>query len=216
MKIDNATKYRTADLAAFVRRAAREVFTTEEWAKVEPRLVVRFRSTRGFSGGSCSGKAAIGGSRMQVNLPAPTRRLRRTTHAVGAMSWDVAGHVQQQAVDLVDLAFTATHELGHIYGLQHAQMNYRPKWRRVGNWRDIYAWGSTLPLRLQEPKARPTRATELERKLSDEYRKLARAERRIKLATTWARKYRLRIARLRRAIDLLEPAAATQPASRKD
>jgi hypothetical protein len=63
--------------------------------------------------------------------------------------------VPSQEIDRADLAQTIAHEFGHCMGLTHADMRDDSRYRRVGGWRERYAWANELPLEKVAPKQKP-------------------------------------------------------------
>jgi hypothetical protein len=61
-------------------------------------------------------------------------------------------------VDQIDLAHTIAHEFAHNRNVTHKDMKNDPWYRRVGKWRERYAWANDLPLtrELPKPKVRPS------------------------------------------------------------
>jgi len=123
--IVNKTQWSTRDLRRFVNRACHEVLLDHE----VPVVHCTFKTGRAALIGGCSGWAILHGSTMQV--------------CVG-----------KQVIDKIDLAFVIGHELGHLKGLNHAQMRGSCRWRRdrENKHREIYSWGDSLPLAKQVVK----------------------------------------------------------------
>jgi hypothetical protein len=131
ISIKNETTWRTRDLRRFIVRVVSREFDRGE----KPFFTVRVGYNRQKDRGSVSGSAVIGGSSIRILLPS-------------------------LVVDRVDLAGVIAHECAHARGLNHKQMRGAARWRRVGNWRELYAWADSLPLEKAAPKVkvRPTGA----------------------------------------------------------
>lgn len=185
MRIRNATHYQTRDIAAFVRRAAKDVFMPDEWKRKRKYMEVRVVYARSRE---VSGCARLGGFRMTLRL--------HKTH-----------------VDRVSFAHLCVHELGHSLGLTHAKMGHgrSPRWSWVGNWRELSGWGDSLPLRTVAPavKAKPTTAQRREARLVSLHAKLDKWNRAAKLAATKVKKYKSAIRRTESAI--MKAATAAPP-----
>jgi hypothetical protein len=124
MRVVNNTKWKTAHLHAFLQRCA----NIELSGKTKEQIVINVKYNRQVNGG-CSGYFHLGAIAPVVTIMLPS-----------------------QTVDKVDLASVAVHEFGHARGLLHGQMRGAPRYRRVGNWRDIYSWANELPLEKKEGK----------------------------------------------------------------
>lgn len=92
--------------------------------------------------------------------------------------------------DKVDLAGVIYHELAHTRGMRHDAMRNHPRYRRVGNYRTIYAWGFDLPLEKVEKKSKkvPVNA-----KLIHAEKMLKAAMTREKRATTLRKKWEAKV-----------------------
>jgi hypothetical protein len=134
MKIVNKTHWRTAHLRAFIQRVALD----EIEVPARKALQVTVKYNRQKDQGSCSGRASL--TRPVITVMVPS-----------------------QVVDRVDLAHTIAHELAHMRGMKHHQMNRNPQYYRIGNWRERYAWAETMPLERSTPKTRPKGDVQMQR-----------------------------------------------------
>lgn len=166
MKIINKTKWSTRDLQAFFRRAAQEEMDPPHFKRLRATIVyTRGGPHRGYSTGYAYYNSA-------------TMTLRVSAHQI----------------DRVDMAMIIAHEMAHCRGLHHRDMN-TPRYRRIGNWRERYAWADQLPLRdmtILKKKVRVVGAEADAVKLSAAQGKVAEWDRKIKAASTrrhgWVRK----------------------------
>ena len=161
MRVTNKTRWKTADLKAILLRSAREELGQETIRRL--RVEILYRKT---SGSSCSGYAVIGGFTSLVRVP-------------------------RRDVDKVDLAYVARHEFAHNRGLDHAAMRGCPLYRRVGRWREHYAWAEAMPLR--EKDRPPAPAPLAERREAAAREQLEEWERRLRRAAAKVRRYRARV-----------------------
>ncbi len=111
--------------------------------------------------------------------------------------WNVKIKLPSYSVDQIDLAHTIAHEFAHNRGVTHRQMTGDPYYRRVGRWREIYAWAQDLPLTKISPKAKARPSVDA--KLAHAQAMLARATSRIKRASTILRKWKLKVRYYERA-----------------
>jgi len=169
MKIINKTHWRTDQIRTFLSRIAKQ---EELSADKRKRLIVTISYTKSgdVDNGYSSGHAWVGGRHMTVS-------------------------VSKENLDKVDFAHVIAHEMAHIRGLQHKQMNGRIAYSRVGNWREFYAWAETLPLEVKEVKAKQkadvqeTRYESVLTRLKSWETKLKRASNAIKKLRTQQRYY---------------------------
>lgn len=185
IKITNRTHWQTKHLRAFAVRAANQILDDG----TKPHLTIEFSYNRGGTRhDSCSGRAWIGGSHARVMVPSGS-------------------------IDKTDLASVIAHELAHCRGVTHAQMRGASLYRRVGNWREHYAWAETLPL--EKVSAKPKRVvTPVERanaKLNVVRARLKQWQTRLKRAQTAIQKYRAQEKYYLRREQML----ATQPAAKE-
>ena len=139
MKIQNETRWRTDHLRAFVARVAEDELDVPK----RKMLIVKFisggrRRAKANGDHGVTGFASIGGVRMRIGLPGPTRK-----------------------IDRVWLARTIAHEMGHIRGLQHPMMRQTTRYGWADGWRERYAWADAMPL---DPSAAPAPATLADRR----------------------------------------------------
>jgi hypothetical protein len=169
IQIRNETNWRTNHLRAFVVRAARQAFDDDQnlWIRVTFR---RVKTTATRAGGGVSGHAAIGGAWCVIDL-------------------------SNAAPDREDLAHVLHHEFGHMRGLRHDDMRGAPLWRRIGNWREHFAWALELPLEQKPAACKPPKPTRAQR-IEHEQRKLARWQSKRKRAETSIRSISRKIKRL--------------------
>lgn len=159
----NRTHWSTADLRAFVRRAAAEVLEPG----TKPFIHCTVSYNRAGTETYVTGRAYLHGTHMRLMVP-------------------------RNMVDRIDLAHVAAHEVGHLRGVDHAAMRGSARWRRVGRWREIYAWGETLPLRKMEPRQRQTGIELVTRRAAQVDAGIARWEAKAKRAANALRKLRAR------------------------
>lgn len=125
MRIINKTQYRTSDLRTLAVKTARAELTPQK-AKI---VTLTFGYRRSVpSNLSTSGFAVLGGTKCSINL-------------------------SRHGVDQIDLALTLAHEFAHLRGLVHRQMQ-NGRYRRMGTWREWYAWAAAYPVRRREPNAK--------------------------------------------------------------
>lgn len=173
MKIINRTIWNTAHLKAILQRAAEQELEPGKRAQ----LVVTIEYTRG---GYSSGCAYVGGRHATVRVRHPeSRSARRGRGPLDAEQHDELLH---------RIASVAVHEFAHIRGMQHAQMPAYYSWR--GGWREYVKWVEGMPLDVQAPKvsAKPS----ADDKLAHVLKMKARAETRVKRATTILKRWRAR------------------------
>lgn len=170
MKIINNTHWRSEHLRAFITRIAQD--------EIEPSarkaLVVTVKYNRAKDKGWCSGRAKLGRPVMTIMVPS-------------------------QVVDKIDLAHVIAHELAHTRGMDHNQMRGSARYRRVGNWREIYGWAEAMPLEKEAPKKKPRADVQLQR-----YARALAAEQRwatkLKRAQTALRNLRPKLRRYERIL----------------
>jgi hypothetical protein len=186
VKIVNSTHWRTDHLRAFISRLVKEELCDRPQA--QKILTVYVKYTRPGPrraainpdeawangeywkhGGYSSGCATIGGFRMTIRLP--------------------KNHIP----DKIDFAAVLGHELAHVRGLRHRDMRGAARYNRIGNWREIYAWGNELPLEIEPPKPKPNRASKAVEREKSARRSLEKWQRRLKLAKTKVRFYSTKV-----------------------
>ena len=128
MRVINKTNWRTDQLKAIAQRVAKDELDPEK-AK---RMTITFETTRprykrAYSSGRC--------------------------HYLGGNSIIVRLHKDLQ--NKTDLAGTLAHEMAHARGMDHGQMRNSPRYSRVGNYREIYAYAEAMPLEHKPRKTRP-------------------------------------------------------------
>jgi hypothetical protein len=202
MKVKNETLWRTDHLRAILQRAA-EIELDPAKRKV---LTVTVRYTRG---GHSSGCAWIGGRHATVRIRHPQSRRARWVHVphddprpahghwakadgtTGKVVRDTSPHAltpEAQTELVLHFASVAVHEFAHIRGMTHQVMPAKYKWH--GRWRAYVEWAIGMPLDVQAPKAvvKPTTHD----KLAHVLKMKARAETRVKRATTLLKKWKAR------------------------
>jgi hypothetical protein len=97
-------------------------------------------------------------------------------------------NVGSDQIDVVNMAHTLAHEMAHTRGLRHRAMRGSIRYRYVTGWREFYAWAKEFPI---EQRAEPVTPTVVEKR----ERRVQHAER---MAVTWERKARLATARAKR------------------
>lgn len=172
ISIQNQTGWRTDHLRAFVVRAARQAFDDDQ----QPLLVVDFRRVKSTAnrrhGGWASGYATIGGVRCTIKIC-------------------------EAKVDKIDLAAVLHHEFGHLRGLRHDKMRGSALYNRLGNWRQIFAWGEELPLDKKRAACKALRPT-IAQRIEHEQQRLARWQTKRKRAETAIRSISRKIKELQR------------------
>ena len=83
--------------------------------------------------------------------------------------------IPKENPDKVTFAAIIAHELAHTRGLKHDMMNSCASYGRVGRWRELYAWGETLPLEVKPKVCKHRPGPDL---------KLSHAEKMLKAAIT--------------------------------
>ena len=177
MKITNCTHWRSDHLRTFLTTVALEELDSKD----RRRLTVEVGYNRG-------------GKRY---------------HYVSGRAWRLGTHIKimvpSGTVDRVDLALVIAHEMAHLRGIHHRQMIGSSRYRRVGTWREFYAWAEELPLEKQAQKSAPSR----------EQRKEGKYQHILKMSQTWQRKVRIAQGRLKtwqRRLRRLETWRETQSA----
>lgn len=182
MQIDNKTKWDSKHIAAFIRRVAEEEFDPERLKLLKVRVRTGRRSAASHDAypGYVSGHAYYNRNFMQLNLPVRT-------------------------VDRIDLCHVIAHEFAHCRGLKHGAAMNSSRYRRIGNWRERYAWAETLPLE-KTTAAKPVKAVGTAAdalKLTHAHAKVEEWERKVKAATThlkrWQRKVKYYESKLKKA-----------------
>jgi len=147
--LTNRTHYNDSHIRAFIQRIARDE-RPDLCKRGAPALkvIVSYRhNTRGSSG--C---AYLNSNWMTVRLPKDATLVCKT-----------------------DFAKVVAHELAHTRGMTHATMRGNSRYRRIGGWRNHYAWAETLPLDVKQIKRKLKPAADA---------KLAHAQKMLKLAAT--------------------------------
>jgi hypothetical protein len=144
VKVKNKTQYESAAMLKILRRAAKE--------ELEPahrkRMVVHIReSNRGITHRNRLGSAFIGGDFIEIVMP-KNPKIRGWWKSNGV-------RCHQSCLDPVVFAKVAAHEFAHARGLDHKDMHSSPRYRWVGNWRDLYAWANEFPIRVKPKRKRP-------------------------------------------------------------
>jgi hypothetical protein len=178
MRVDNKTKWDSKHIEAFVRRVAVEEYEPArlKLMKIEVRTGKRSRVSQDMYPGYVSGYAYYNRNFMRLNVPVDT-------------------------IDRIDLCHVIAHEFAHCRGLKHGAAMNSSRYRRIGNWRERYAWAETVPL---ERKAEPKKMKPDDNlKLSHALSKAAEWERKVKAATThlkrWQRKVKYYDTKMKKA-----------------
>lgn len=128
--LNNRTHWKTLDIRRFVIRALRserpDLFTR---GHADQTLACNIEYHDADDDPSCAGQTALGMGLIWLSLP-------------------------KETVDKTDLAIVCFHEAAHTRGLDHDSMEGDPKYDRIGNWRELYAWAEDFPLGKKEPKAK--------------------------------------------------------------
>jgi len=160
IELDNHTHWRSDHLRAFIARGVKDE-RPDLCKRGAPALKVRVVYTRGSGSKGSSGYASYHSNRMCIRLA-------------------------KEFPDKVDLAGVIYHELAHTRGMRHDAMRNHPRYRRVGNYRTIYAWGFDLPLEKVEKKSKKV---PVDVKLIHAEKMLKAAMTREKRATTLRKKW---------------------------
>ena len=163
MKIDNRTHFQTSDLRHLLQRVAEIEFDPD----VRKRLRVEIRYGRRLQNGACSGRARLGSPWTRVRVPST-------------------------GVDPVDFAMVAAHEMAHVRGLRHRDMN-TSRYDRTQNWREVYAWAADYPIGVKEKKPRPGADQKLTVRLAHARKMLGRHTHGLKLETTLVKRWKARV-----------------------
>lgn len=188
MKIVNSTHWRTSDLKRIAARVTREEFPRDRFGDRAKKITVYVGYNRGGANNTySSGHAPYHSNYCTVNVPSGT-------------------------VDQVDFAHVIAHELGHCKGLRHGHMPPHMESYNVVHRSEYikthFAWAKLIPVR-QKPakiKMRPT----VDVKLAHALKMVARAETRVKRATTILKKWKYAVKRHQRKL-VLVPCAACPP-----
>jgi len=185
MKLENRTRYRSADLEAIILRVL-DSFGIAKHGR--DRVVVQYGRV-GFSGCAYVGPIMRwnGHARMRLRLPDPAKSTK---------AFDVAAFV-----------WLVRHEVAHWSGLHHPDM--APTLRRWAAWeaagRPVPVWAEGMTVAIEDApsppaKPRPTADARREAKLQHAQEMLARARRKAALAETLVRRWERRARAAERAI----------------
>lgn len=142
-KIDNRTQYRTRHLRSFIVRAYRIAATcagprrTSEFERFNSSIRITFARSNRRNDGASTGHATLNRGRAHIGI-----------------------HDQPNKVDV---ALTIAHEIGHCFGLLHADMRGGPldayHWRTEDKEKEmrvrVFGWADALPLEKVQPKRKP-------------------------------------------------------------
>jgi hypothetical protein len=184
--IDNKTHWRSDHIKAFIVHELRDE-RPDLCKRGAPALKVKVSYTRCAGSSYSSGCAYLNSNWMNIRL-------------------------SKHTPDKVELAHVVAHELAHTRGMSHEKMRGNSRYRRVGSYREIHAWGLELPLERVEKKSK---VKPVDQKLVHAQKMLKSALTREKRAVTlrkkWAAKvvyYTKRAATLPQSLnDTLEVAA---------
>jgi hypothetical protein len=163
MKFINKTHWHTPDLAKIIRRCER-LELNEMSRERRKRITCRIAYTKGSGRGS-SGYATYNG-----------------------FNWTV--RVGKDFIDKVDFAGVCVHEMAHLRGLHHDRMNGKPKYDRVGNYRELYAWANDFEIRLAKVATAKPKADVQETRYSRVLNNIKGWETKLKRAQNALKKYR--------------------------
>lgn len=173
MKFSNRTHWRTDDLAAIVKRVAQD--------ELEPahrkRLTVYISYNRGKDRHRyTSGWAAVPGNWIRLMVPSG-------------------------AVDAVDFACTAAHEMAHARGLHHREMRGSPRYYRQMR-AAFYAWAAEFPIRRKQGKSRPSVEAKREQAHTHALKMVKQWTTKTKRAQTTLKKWQRRARAIERRMDV--------------
>ena len=211
--IINKTGWNTRHLRAFVTRCRRMGYGPKNRA-----ITVIFAHGRGNES-FCSGRAWYNGSSMRIWLASVDVLKHRLAIARGALKRaerrekegrdsaattafyrrEVSALTKNQEVVIHKpwLAMVIAHELAHLDGIRHREMNqsYRELTNR-GNWSEKFSWADDLPLEPKTPprsKVKPEPLTIASQQLLHAQSKVKEWKRKKKRAETGLRKWRQKV-----------------------
>lgn len=124
----------------------------------------------------------------------------RDRHGSSGYAWYNTGssviRVGRVITDKIDLAKVLCHEFAHNRGVTHAEMRGSALYRRIGNWRELAAWGEALPLTWKAPKVKAKVSTleHTDSKLVQIQASIDRWQSKLKRAQTALKKYQRKAA----------------------
>ena len=163
MRLINSTVYSTRDLKTIFARIAKEELDP---AKAK---YVRFKIAYAKQGGH-TGCAYVGGTLGTIRLPKPPHKINPRY-----------------------LCMVIAHEMAHLRGLDHGVNMHtgRYSWQ-YGDYKTFYAWADEYPIRVREPKAKPTVAP-VDAKLSHAKTMLAKNEAKLKRTAVLVKKWTAKV-----------------------
>ncbi len=191
MKLDNRTRYRSADLERIILAALADAGIKRP--RRDRVLVVHSRG-EGYSGRCWIGTDITswrGHARMRLRLPVPS---------------------QAKPLDVAVLVWLVRHEVAHWRGLRHEQMSRALLTHNASDPVPAWSVGLTVAVEDAAPESATRREVDPDAKraaqLAHARTMLAKAERRLKLATTVEKRWRRRVAAAERAIETAKRKAA--------
>lgn len=174
MKIENRTHWSTEDLRAIISRIADVELDPDAQRRLRLRIEYT-RRKRAYSSGFAF-------------YPHPDPVIAKQGRLIAIVR--ISKH--EALVDKVDFAHVVAHEMAHTRGMRHRQMTGSPRYTRVGDWRELYAWAEAMPITLAPVKAKarpgPVEKLDAARSMLAEWeRKTAHARRFVR---KWERKVR--------------------------
>jgi hypothetical protein len=190
MRIDNRTHWRTDQIKALIQAVAENETDAEH--RKHLRVIVDYITKRG--GCYNLGRAYIG----TPLKPAHTMwiKLPRARHG--------------DRPDLVRLAHTIAHEIGHLKGIPHREMWKTKRYGYVEGWRESYAWASNYSI---EEQAAPPKVRVMADKLTRAQAMAEKWQSKVKRATTILKKWQRRVSIYERLALAATAAETTNPDS---
>jgi hypothetical protein len=174
VRLTNKTNWRSDHIRAFVQRCLEAEMEPHQRKKI--RVLVKYRRQYGSGGRAYLGHSQrMHATHMTLYLP------------------------KEGAQDKIALAHTIVHEIGHLQGLQHRDMQSNPgvsrKYMYGVGYQELYKWAEELPLE-REAEVEPVKPSSLDKfkkKLEAAEKKLAKAEKREKAAIKLRKKWEAKV-----------------------
>jgi hypothetical protein len=173
MKIVNHTHWDTRDIMRLVYRVAQDELDPGQ-LKNRGRITIKYRRNGNIGGWCYYGTMKDPNVRMRLNLP-------RTN------------------LDPVALAMVIAHELAHAKGMKHREMN-STRYTWGPGWRERYAYALDYPIGVKAAPVKPSLTEKRAKALAKAQSKVREWERKLKLANTTLRKWKVRVKRQERLL----------------